>query len=333
MASSKSVRQRRGPAGSSAREKTGSRSKNSAGHRQVRMVAIAGTVFVLVFWLFLWNLFHGKEEDHVTSPVVYTYRIIQKYRHDPGAFTQGLLWLNDSIYESTGLYGRSSVRELQLQGAKAKVTRRLDLAPQQFGEGLAYWRGELLQLLWRTGEGLRYSVRPGSGGHLQPLPSRGFWTPLKDGWGLTTDETRGLLLATDSGHDVFFLDPENLSLNRSLSVTDNGSFVEMLNELEVIDGELWANVFGKDCLARIDLESGSVVGWVLLTGLRSLLAPSASSRERPDVLNGIAWDEQTRRLLVTGKLWPLLFEIEVVPTTNISLAEARSSCLPTRNIF
>lgn len=260
---------------------------------------------------------------------------MQRYHHDPLAFTQGLLWLNGSLYESTGLYGRSSVREVRLgAGGGAKVVREVKLEQEHFGEGLVYWQGELLQLLWRRPDGLRFSARAGSDGHLERKPG-GFRTPLQDGWGLAAHGD--VLLATDSGPDVFHLDPATFELRRTVRVTDDGRPVEMVNELELIDGELWANVFGAECLARVDPASGAVLGWVDLTGLldrrRAAADAAAKGRDPPDVLNGIAWDAEKRRLFVTGKLWPSLFEIEVVPHPSLSLEEARRRCIPARNIF
>jgi len=270
------------------------------------------------------------------EPLVYSYRVVQRYRHDPKAFTQGLLWLNGSLYESLGLYGRSAVREVRLVGNGGyKVLREVALGAQDFGEGLLHFRGELLQLQWRRPDVYRFSALAGEGGHLERKAGLDFKTPLKDGWGFATDGE--VLIATDSGHDLFHIDPTNFEIRRSVPIMDGGRAVDMVNELEMIDGEIWGNVFGKECIARIDPSTGVVRGWVDLTGIldrhRASADAAAKGLEPPDVLNGIAWDPEGRRLFVTGKLWPRLFEIEVVPHPTLTLAQARKRCIPEVNLF
>ncbi|CAJ1430230.1 unnamed protein product [Effrenium voratum] len=270
-----------------------------------------------------------------SEPTLYGYRIVKIYKHDAEAFTQGLLWANGSLFESTGLNGRSSVRELQLNDDSGDITlqKKLDLDGRDFGEGLVHRRGQLLQLLWRTGEGIRYEAQAGEGGKLRRIGR--FRTPLNDGWGIEFDGDD--LLVTDSGHDIFFLDPADFEIKKKVSVMDDNRFVEMLNELEMIGDELWANVYGTDCLARIDKTSGSVTGWVLLHDIldrrRAGAEAAAAGREAPDVLNGIAWDPAAKRLFVTGKLWPTLYEIKVEPLKGVSLETARKMCIPKVNIF
>eukprot|EP00927_Polykrikos_kofoidii_P050121 TRINITY_DN44056_c0_g1_i1.p1 TRINITY_DN44056_c0_g1~~TRINITY_DN44056_c0_g1_i1.p1 ORF type:complete len:349 (-),score=43.03 TRINITY_DN44056_c0_g1_i1:85-1131(-) len=307
--------------------------------RSVRFAFLAVTVCAIVAFIFLRN---GSEVPSSSLPIVsssaptvFSYRIIRKYRHDPKSFTQGLLWLNGSLYESTGLYGRSAVREVRLSSdGSAKVVREVRLGGHDFGEGLAHvGGGELLQLLWRKPDVYRYSASPGENGHLIRA-TRSSTTPFSDGWGLAFDGES--LLVTDSGPDIFFLDPSNFELQRSVRVTDAGQVVEMVNELEVVDGEIWANNFGTDCIARISPADGTVIGWVVFTNLidkeKAASFAQKRGREAPDIFNGIAWDAEARRLFVTGKLWPVLFEVEVVPS-NMSLAEARRLCIPPRNIF
>lgn len=266
-------------------------------------------------------------------PSVYGIRVVQTYTHDPLAFTQGLFWLNGSLYESTGLYGRSGVREVRLDGS---VVREV-LNPNKkadFGEGLVNMgNGRLLQILWKTGRGYVWDARAGADGDLQLKPPH-FQTALSDGWGLEYDGTS--LIATDSGPDLFFLDPKDYSVRDVVQVTDDGRPIEMVNELELIDGELWANIYGNECLARIDPATGQVKAWVLLDGLidrpAEARAAKKAHRQPPDVLNGIAWIPEERRLLVTGKLWPSLFEIVLQPAT-VDIAEARRRCIPNVNIF
>lgn len=272
-----------------------------------------------------------ESQGNATTPTVYTYRVIRTHHHDPEAFTQGLFWLNGTFYESTGLYGKSVVREVSLDG---KVVREVRLGKRDFGEGLVYWKGELLQLLWRVGNGYRFSAKAGPGGHLRKK-KQAFKTPFNDGWGFAEDGES--LLITDSGPDVCFLDPESFRSRRCVRVRDAGRAVEMVNELEMIDGELWANIFGKECIARIAPETGQVLGWVDLTGILDRRAAHAEAmkhgRQPPDVLNGIAWDAEGRRLFVTGKLFPYLFEIEVVPVENPDIEHVRHTCIPKENVF
>lgn len=270
------------------------------------------------------------------APGVSTFRIVKRYKHDPKAFTQGLLWANGSLYESLGLYGRSSIREVKLsQKGGYKVVREVPLGPQDFGEGLVHLRGELLQLLWNRPDGHRFAATAGEGGHLELLPEQGFRTPLQDGWGLASDGQ--VLFVTDGGRSLFHVDPGSFELLRTVDIHDGDRLVEMVNELEFIDGELWGNVFGQECLARVDPATGSVRGWVDLSGLLDRPQATADAKAKgldpPDVLNGIAWDAETRRLFVTGKLWPQLFQIEVVPHPALSLEEARKRCIPSTNVF
>jgi len=262
-----------------------------------------------------------------SDPKVYTYRVVKRYEHDRKSFTQGLLWLNGSMYESTGLYGQSKVRELLLHDdGKMTVVREVQLPYRDFGEGLVHWKGELLQLLWRRSDGIRYQVRAGPGGYMHRIPGQGFKTPMLDGWGLASDGE--VLLATDSGPNIYHLDPDDLELLKSVQMKDGSRVIEMPNELEFIDGELWANIFGRMCLARVDHKTGQVLGWVDLTGILNTedLYPD-------DILNGIAWDSEAKRLFVTGKRWPTLFAIEVVESPSQDLHATRSRCIPDKNIF
>eukprot|EP00933_Yihiella_yeosuensis_P076276 TRINITY_DN8597_c0_g1_i1.p1 TRINITY_DN8597_c0_g1~~TRINITY_DN8597_c0_g1_i1.p1 ORF type:complete len:359 (-),score=61.75 TRINITY_DN8597_c0_g1_i1:124-1131(-) len=273
-----------------------------------------------------------KEQE----PKVYSFRVIREYKHDPKAFTQGLLWANGSLYESTGLYGRSAVREVRLlDDGTSKVVRETRLDSRDFGEGLVQYEGDLYQLLWRKGEGIRYKAKAGEGGLLERAKGSRFKTTLSDGWGLETDGKS--FIVTDSGKDIIYLNPQSFKEEKRLTVNDDGAEVEMVNELEFVDGELWGNVYGNECLARIDPSSGSVKGWVLLDGIldRTSAGEEAkkAGREPPDVLNGIAWDGEKKRLFVTGKLWPKLYEIEVVPAPQLPLEAVRKACIPRTNIF
>jgi len=269
------------------------------------------------------------------DPVVYSYRVVRKYNHDPRSFTQGLLWLDGALYESAGLYGQSLIREVRLtEDGKSEVVREVKLKRSQFAEGLTHWNNELLMLLWKKPDVIRIDARAGPEGHLKIKEQRSK-TPLSDGWGLTSGH--GVLFATDSGPDVHHLHPDTFELQKTVRVEDAGHPVEMINELEMVDGELWGNVFGNECIVRVDPSSGAVRGWIDLTGIldwrRATADAGVAGRPPPDVMNGIAWDPDTRRLFVTGKLWPELFEIEVVPHPTLTLDEARERCIPRRNVF
>ena len=225
------------------------------------------------------------------------YRVVHVYPHDPQAFTQGLVYIDGHLYESTGLYGRSSLRMVDL--ATGRVEQRVDLPQQYFGEGLAPWGSTLVQLTWQNHVAFvydRFSFR-----RLRTINCP--W----EGWGLTEDGKS--LILSDGSATLRFLDPETFHELREITVKDQGKSVDKLNELEYIRGEIYANIWYSDRIARISPATGAVLGWIDLKGLLP-----ASERTDPDaVLNGIAWDAAHDRLFVTGKLWPELFEIKVVP--------------------
>jgi glutamine cyclotransferase len=227
---------------------------------------------------------------------LYKVRILKEYPHDPEAFTQGLIFSKGFLYESTGLNGRSSLRQVELE--TGRVVRKYDLPCRYFAEGLALWNRSLIQLTWRSGKGFVYNLRSFS-------VEREF-NYSGEGWGLTQDGKA--LIMSNGTAELIFLDPETLARKCSLTVTDRGRPVRFLNELEYIKGEIFANVWQEDFIARISPETGQVTGWIDASDLRRQL-PSGSC---PDVLNGIAYDGEKDRIFVTGKLWPLLFEIELI---------------------
>jgi glutaminyl-peptide cyclotransferase len=226
-----------------------------------------------------------------------TYHVIQTYPHDPEAFTQGLIYLDGFLYESTGLYGRSSLRKVDLE--TGEVLQIMDLAPDYFAEGLTDWSGNLIQLTWREQTGFVYRQ--------DDFTRIDQFTYAAEGWGLThNDDT---LIMSDGSEHLIFLDPETFQETDRLIVLDKGQPIAMLNELEVILGEVFANIWLTDTIVRIDPETGEVNGWLDLSGL----LPEEMRTDTTDVLNGIAYDPEQDRLFVTGKLWPLVFEIELVP--------------------
>jgi glutaminyl-peptide cyclotransferase len=230
------------------------------------------------------------------TPVVYGYEVVHTFSHDTSAFTQGLIFLDGVLYESTGLNGKSSVRKVALE--TGEVLQRRDVDAEYFAEGLTDWRGTLVQLTWQTHVGFVYDLATFA-------PKRTFKYD-GEGWGLTHDRTR--LIMSDGSATLRFLDPETLTETGRVSVTDRNQPVTRLNELEYIKDEVYANVWGTDSIVRIAPATGQVTAWIDLHGLLS----AADRTPTADVLNGIAYDAARDRLFVTGKQWSKLFEIRLV---------------------
>jgi len=232
-----------------------------------------------------------------TSAPVSGYRVKHTYPHDPNAYTQGLEFVDGYLYEGTGLNGRSSIRKVQLE--TGKVLRQRPVAREHFGEGITVWKSRIIELTWQSGIAFTYDR--------ESFEPRQSFRYTGEGWGLTHDSVS--LIMSDGTADLRFLEPGTFKERRRITVTDAGRPVRQLNELEWIKGQVFANVWTTDRIARIDPQSGRVLGWIDLNGLRP-----ASQRENADaVLNGIAYDAAGDRLFVTGKLWSSLFEITVVP--------------------
>ncbi|MEP6963678.1 MAG: glutaminyl-peptide cyclotransferase, partial [Acidobacteriota bacterium] len=226
---------------------------------------------------------------------VFGYQVVKTYPHDRAAFTQGLLFVDGQLYESTGLNGKSSIRRVELDTGRVA---QIQTVPQQyFGEGLAAVGDKLVELTWQSGVGFVYDRK--SFKMEKIFPYRG------EGWGLTTDGRRVIL--SDGTENLRFFDPATLKETGSVIVTDNGRPIKELNELEYIKGEVWANVWQTNRIARINPQTGRVTSWINLTGILSVMEAQGT-----DVLNGIAYDAQGDRIFITGKLWPKLFEIRVV---------------------
>jgi glutamine cyclotransferase len=226
-----------------------------------------------------------------------SYRIVHTYPHDPHAFTQGLVFVDGSLYESTGLNGQSSLRMVDLETGRVLQSQPVD--SKYFAEGLTNWASTLVQLTWESHVALvydRFSFRV-----LHTSSYRG------EGWGLTQDGKS--LILSDGSDTLRFFDPAPFREVRRISVKDHGKPVNEINELEFIHGEIYANIWHSDRIARIAPASGKVLGWIDLKGL----LPAAEHSSPEAVLNGIAYDSAHDRLFVTGKLWPKLFEIQVVP--------------------
>jgi glutamine cyclotransferase len=226
---------------------------------------------------------------------VFGYTVRHVYPHDPGAFTQGLQYVDGVLFEGTGLNGRSSIRRVKLE--TGEVLQQHPVPDQYFGEGIVVWRSDLIELTWRSEVALVYD-------RTTFAPRRTF-SYSGEGWGLTHDGAS--LIMSDGSAELRVLDPATFLERRRIRVTAEGAAVRNLNELEVVKGEIFANIWQTDYVARVSPATGNVTGWIDLRGLLS-----AAERARTDVLNGIAYDAAHDRLFVTGKLWPKLFEITLV---------------------
>jgi glutaminyl-peptide cyclotransferase len=230
------------------------------------------------------------------APAADGYRIVHAYPHDPNAFTQGLIYLDGYLYESTGLNGHSTLRKVDLK--TGRVLQKARLPSQYFGEGLTNWGNTLIQLTWTA--------------HVAFVYDRGTFRLLRtlhypwEGWGLTEDGKH--LILSDGTATLHFLNPETFAQVSSIRVTDDGAPVKELNELEYIHGQIYANVWMTNRIARISPRTGKLLGWIDLTGI----LPKCTVHSPEAVLNGIAYDPEHDRLFVTGKLWPELFQIQVV---------------------
>ncbi len=223
------------------------------------------------------------------------HRVVRSHPHDPAAFTQGLQLVDGELYEGTGLHGQSSLRRVDLRSGR--VLQQIALEPRYFGEGIAVIGDRVVQLTWQGGTGFVYDRRS--------FERQQTFTYTGEGWGLTYDGQR--LIMSDGTDALRFWQPETFDEIGRVRVRADGTPVSRLNELEYVDGMVYANVWPTDRVARIDPATGEVTGWLDFTGL---LTPTERSRG-VDVLNGIAHDPATGHLLVTGKLWPWVFEVAV----------------------
>lgn len=236
---------------------------------------------------------------------VHGYDVVRAYPHDAAAFTQGLVYRDGFLYESTGLTGQSTLRKLEIESGR--VVQRREMAADVFAEGLTIWNNTLVQLTWQHQKAFVYALAT-----FAPQSTLAY---EGEGWGLTHDGSR--LILSDGNAVLRFLDPSSGRETGRVPVTDAGRPIVDLNELEFVRGSVLANVWHTDRIAVIDPSTGNVTAWIDLTGLR----PAASRQDPEAVLNGIAYDEARDRLFVTGKRWPTLFEITVRPP----LAPARGA--------
>jgi glutamine cyclotransferase len=229
---------------------------------------------------------------------VHGFKLIATFPHDPTAFTQGLVFADGDLYESTGLQGESSLRRVELR--TGRVLQEIKVAHEYFAEGLALVGDALVQLTWQNKLGFVYDRKT--------FARRRTFTYPTEGWGLASDGASRLVMSDGSAR-LYYLDPKTLAVTRTLTVRDAGTPVDRLNELEWVDDEIWANVWTTDRIVRVAPSSGEVTGWVALDSLW----PPAERRPPADVMNGIAYDKGLRRIFVTGKKWPSLYQIAITP--------------------
>ncbi len=253
------------------------------------------------------------DSKNTETPVDYTYKVVKTYPHEPNAFTQGLVFEDGFLYESTGLNGHSSLRKVELE--TGKILKFYNVTAQFFAEGITICNDKIIQLTYKSNVGFVYNkntfellqkfdyptLRPGSEPALSLSKGRA------EGWGITFDGKR--LIMSDGSSTLYFLNPETLKRIDQINVEDNGKAVSGLNEMEYIKGQIYANVWPTEQIVIISPSSGKVVGRIYVNGLSNM----QQKRQPIDVLNGIAYDAEKDRIFVTGKFWPTLFEIKLVP--------------------
>jgi glutamine cyclotransferase len=231
----------------------------------------------------------------VPTPPVYSFEVRRSFPHDHAAFTQGLVLYDGALFESTGLYGSSSLRKVDLK--TGRVLKKIDVPAEYFAEGMTIFRGKIFQLTWKAHKGFTYDP--------ESFQKSGEFAYEGEGWGLTHDDQ--FLIMSDGTNQLRFLDPSDFKVARTINVLDDGRPLMELNELEYVKGEIYANVWQTDRIARINPQTGEIKGWINLAGLLKI----KDQNDPVDVLNGIAYDQERDRLYVTGKLWPTLFEIKL----------------------
>ncbi|UCD48965.1 MAG: glutaminyl-peptide cyclotransferase [Phycisphaerales bacterium] len=280
-----------------------------ARYRRLRRILTWGLALFATTWVVACPDTQPQEEtppppstaDRASAPAeapvaLYGYKVIRTFPHDPRHFTQGLIYRDGFLYEGTGLYGQSVLIKREL--ATNKIVKKYRLPRRYFGEGISLFNDQLIQLTWKSRTGFRYDEKT--------FRLLGQFHYDTEGWGLTHDGTH--LILSDGTDTLRFLDPNTCTETGRIRVRYNGRSLREINELEFIDGKIYANVLPTDYIAIIAPDTGRVTAWIDLRGLYD--PPEAPSNS---ILNGIAYVPETKHLLVTGKLWPKLFEIELVP--------------------
>lgn len=242
------------------------------------------------------NFMSAQSKNTIIQPKQYSVKVVETLPHDKGGYTQGLFFDNGQMYESDGQYGTSSFRKIEL--ATGKILRRLNFDAKYFVEGSCVIDGRLYILTWKENKCFVYDINTWK--YLGEL-----YNP-REGWGITTNGKE--LILSDGSNKIFFLDPMTFAVKRSIPVTLKGKPIEFINELEMIDGDIWANVYGEDYIIIIDPVSGVIKGTV---DCRNIL-PNALRNGTTDVFNGIAYNPANKAIYVTGKYWPKMYRIEIV---------------------
>jgi glutamine cyclotransferase len=254
-----------------------------------------GSFFVISFFFLFCHVTPPLPDPAYAATPVYTYSIVKTYPHDPSAFTEGLFFLGGYLYESTGRYGQSSLRKIDLE--TGKILMRQDIPSQYFGEGITRWGDRIIMLTRQSGKGFIFD--------LGTFRKTGEFSYQTEGWGITFDGSQ--LIMSDGSSTLQFLEPGTFKIVKTLKVRDEGKPVRFLNELEYIQGEIWANIWRSKRIARISPRTGKVKSWIDLGGLDHTFDSRTAGEP-----NGIAYDSEQGRIFVTGKLWPRLFEIRII---------------------
>jgi len=266
--------------------------------RNLSFLALA-LAMIFISWQDSSNLsiFKYASAEEAANATLYTYKVVNTFPHNTESFTQGLYIEDGILYESTGLNGKSAVNKIDLK--TGKVIKSRDMQDKFFGEGLTIVGDKIYQITWRSKTGFVYNK--------ESLDIQRTFSYKTQGWGITYDGK--YLIISDGSEVLYFMDPKSFVVVGKLEVYDKNGKVAKLNELEYINGEVYANIWGKDLIARIDPKTGYVKSWIDLSGILS----KEDRKGKENVLNGIAYNPENDTLLVTGKFWPKLFEIEVVP--------------------
>lgn len=267
---------------------TGAEARRKTPFDKLRASGRLGVRLILIGWLSALALPAAAQ----TIPIEPA-KVIATFPHDTGAFTEGLLWHDGALYEATGESGRSSIRKVDLR--TGKVLQKVVIPAPTFGEGIVVWKDQILSLTWKQHVGWRWD--------LKTFRKLGEFHYPGEGWSLTSDGTH--ILMSDGSDAIRVLDPTTMAELRRITVTADGKPLDNINELEWVDGEILANIWMTNVIARIDPKTGHVTGWIDLSALTAKVDPKDSNA----VPNGIAWDARGQRLFVTGKDWPTLFQI------------------------